>query len=198
MVELYKTAPNFVPEPYTWGKLNVSNPNTYFFLCDFIEMTSQIPDPTQLCTKLVQLHQASVSPTGKFGFHVNTCQGSLPQQTAWASSWVEFYIQLLEGAMQLNREINGTWKNLEQCVDRLIKQVVPKVLGPLEEGGRSVKPTLIHGDLWDGNIGTDFQTGEIYVCYENMNYLIQKYAPFAPGESGLSEISITNSSLRLE
>jgi fructosamine-3-kinase len=271
MVELYKTAPNFVPEPYTWGKLNVSNPDTYFFLCDFIEMTSQIPDPTQLCTKLVQLHQASVSPTGKFGFHVNTCQGSLPQQTAWVSSWVEFYIQLLKGAMQLNREINGTWKNLEQCVDRLIKQVVPKVLGPLEEGGRSVKPTLIHGDLWDGNIGTDFQTGEIYVfdasvyyahnemeiamwrakfckiltakvftntylarmgvsepaeqfddrnrlysvymtlhesachngssfreeCYENMNYLIRKYAPFAPGESGLPEDSMINSSVRL-
>ncbi|KAL8838170.1 MAG: hypothetical protein Q9176_005253 [Flavoplaca citrina] len=33
----YKTAPKFVPKPYTWGKLNVSKPDTYFFLCDFID-----------------------------------------------------------------------------------------------------------------------------------------------------------------
>lgn len=162
MSELYKTAPTFVPKPYTWGKLNVSNPETYYFLCDFIEMTNENPDPVQLCTKLVQMHQASESPTGQFGFHINTCQGNLPQQTAWNPSWVDFYVQLVKGAMQLNRERNGTWKNLEQVVDRLITHVVPQVLGPLEAEGRVVKPTLIHGDLWDGNIGIDFETGEIY------------------------------------
>ena len=146
-----------------WVKLNVSSPDTYYFLCDFIKMTNQNPDPVQLCTKLVQMHQASESPTGKFGFHINTCQGNLPQQTAWNSSWVEFYFQLVKGAMQLNRERNDPWKNLEQVVDRLITHVVPQVLGPLEAEGRVVKPALIHGDLWDGNIGTDFETGEIYV-----------------------------------
>lgn len=163
MCELYNTAPTFVPEPYTWGKLNVSNPDTYYFLCDFIEMTNQNPDPVQLCTKLVQMHRSSESPTGQFGFHINTCQGNLPQQTAWNPSWVDFYIQLLRGAMQLNRERNGPWKNLEQVVDRLITHVVPQVLGPLEAEGRIVKPALIHGDLWDGNVGTDRENGEIYV-----------------------------------
>ena len=170
MCELYNTAPTFVPKPYTWGQLNISSPDTYYFLCDFIEMTNQIPDPVQLCTKLVQLHQTSVSPTGKFGFHINTCQGNLPQQTAWNSTWVDFYVQLLQGAMQLNRERNGTWKNLEQVVDRLITHVVPQVLGPLEKEGRAVKPTLIHGDLWDGNIGTDFENGEVYVFDASVYY----------------------------
>jgi len=169
MVELYKTAPKFVPRPYTWGQLNVASPKTYYFLCDFIEMVNRNPDPVQLCTKLVQMHQASVSPTGKFGFHINTCQGNLPQLTAWNPSWVDFYIQLVRGAMQLNREICGTWKNLEQCVDRLITHVVPQVLGPLESEGRTVKPTLIHGDLWDGNIGIDFETGDIY-CFDASVY----------------------------
>ncbi|KAF2108600.1 Fructosamine kinase-domain-containing protein [Lophiotrema nucula] len=232
MRELYKTSPNFVPQPHTWGKLN-----------------------------LVQLHQASVSPTGQFGFHINTCQGNLPQQTRWNASWMGYYTQLVKGAMQLNRERNGTWQNLEQVVDRLITHVVPQVLKPLEKESRTVKPCLIHGDLWDGNIGTDFETGEIYIfdasvhyahsemeiamwrgrfnkvvsskvylknylarmgisepteqfedrfriysvyhtlhesachhgssfrqeCYENMNYLINKYAPFHTGESGLPE-----------
>ncbi len=170
MGELYKMAPNFVPKPYAWGKLNVSDPDTYYFLCDFIDMTNQNPDPVQLCTKLVQLHQASESPTGKFGFHFNTCQGNLPQQTAWNASWVDFYIQLVRGAMQLNKERNGKWKNLEQVVDRPITHVVPQVLGPLEAEGRTVKPILIHGDLWDGNIGTDFEDGEIYVFDASVYY----------------------------
>lgn len=148
MSELYKTAPNFIPEPHVWGQLNVSDPNAYYFLCEFIEMTNQNPDPVQLCTKLVELHKSSKSPTGMFGFHVNTCQGNLPQQTAWNPSWVDFYIQLVEGAMQLNREINGTWKNLEQLVNRLISHVVPQVLRPLEADGRSVKPSLVHGGTY--------------------------------------------------
>ena len=170
MSELYRTAPNFVPKPYTWGKLNVSNPEMYYFICDFIEMTNENPDPAQLCTKLVQMHQRSKSPTGKFGFHLNTCQGNLPQQTTWNSSWVEFYIQLVKGAMQLNRQRNGTWKNLEQLVDRLITHVVPRVLGPLEADGRVVKPTLIHGDLWDGNVGIGCEDGEIYVFDASVYY----------------------------
>lgn len=145
------------------GKLNVSNPETSRFLCDFIEITNGNPDPVQLCTRLAQMHQASESPNGQFGFHINTCQGNLPQQTAWNSSWVNFYIQLVKGAMQLNREKNGAWKNLEQLVDRLITHVVPKVLGPLEAEGRVLNPTLIHGNLWDGNVGIDCENGEIYV-----------------------------------
>jgi len=170
MTALYKTAPNFVPKPHAWGQLDVSNPDTFYFLCDFIEMTSQIPEATQLCTKLVQLHQASESPTGQFGFHINTCQGSLPQQTSWNPSWQQYYIQMFNGSMQLNRDINGPWKNLEQCAERLVKHVVPLILGPLEENGRKVKPTLVHGDLWDGNMGTDFRTGEIYVFDASVYY----------------------------
>ncbi|KAL8848625.1 MAG: hypothetical protein Q9221_006350 [Calogaya cf. arnoldii] len=144
--------------------------HTYFFLYDFIEMTNQKPDPVQLSSKLVEMHQASVSPTGMFGFHVNTCQGNLAQQTSWNLSWVDYYIQLLKGTMSLNTEINGPWKDLEACIDRLITHVVPLVLGPLESHGRIVKPCLIHGDLWDGNIGTDSQTGQIYIFDASAHY----------------------------
>lgn len=170
MVELYKTCPDLVPEPYAWGRLDVSSPDTYYFLCDFIEMSNISPDPIQLATKLVQLHQVSESPNGMFGFHIDTCQGNLPQRTAWNPSWVDFYIQLVRGAMALNKERNGDWKNLEQLVDRLITHVVPQVLGPLEADGRVVKPTLIHGDLWDGNVGTSLENGELYFFDASVYY----------------------------
>ena len=60
--------------------------------------------------------------------------------------------KLAKGAMQLNRERNGIWKNLAQVVRRLITRVVSQVRGPLEAEGKAMKPTLIHGDLWDGNV----------------------------------------------
>ena len=170
MCELYKFAPGFVPKPYTWGKLNVSDPEMYYLLMDFIKMTNQNPDPIQLCTKLVGMHQASVSPTSMFGFHVVSCPGKLTQQTTWNPSWVDYYVQLLRGAMQLDTEVNGKWKTLTQCVDRLISHVVPNVLGPLESDGRTVKPCLLHGNLWDGNIGTVFETGEVYVFAASAHY----------------------------
>ena len=140
MSALYEAAPGFVPKPCAWGKLNVTNPDTYYFLCDFIEMTNESPDPVQLATKLTQLHQDSVSPTGQFDFHINTCQGNLAQDTKWNPSWVAFFIQLVRGAMKLNKEIDGDRKDLEPCVERLITHVVPRVLGPLEQNGRQARP----------------------------------------------------------
>ncbi|KAF2785733.1 hypothetical protein K505DRAFT_189463, partial [Melanomma pulvis-pyrius CBS 109.77] len=70
MKALHLAAPNLVPKPHAWGQLNVSEPETYFFLCDFIEFTDQNPDPVQLCAKLVALHRSSKSPTDMFGFHI--------------------------------------------------------------------------------------------------------------------------------
>ena len=70
MSELYKTASNLVPRPYTWGKLNFSFQDIYYFLCDFIEMTNENPDVVQLCTRLVQMHRASESPTKSISIYV--------------------------------------------------------------------------------------------------------------------------------
>ncbi|KAH6882135.1 hypothetical protein BKA58DRAFT_446573 [Alternaria rosae] len=82
MCELYKVASTFFPKRYAYAQFNVSDPKSYFLLCSFLDMdTSQAPDPEQLCKKLVMLHLSSESPTGQFGFHINTYQGNLPQQT---------------------------------------------------------------------------------------------------------------------
>ena len=171
MVELYRWAPGFVPQPYTWGQLNVTDPDTYFFVCEFIEMTTDDPDPVQLATKLAKLHLGSHSPTGKFGFPVPTCRGNVVQAVVpWQSSWVDFFIQIFQGIMDMNTKLNGEWKDLEPCVQRTIKYVVPQVLGPLEADGRKVVPYLIHGDIWDGNVGTSLETGEVYVFDASVYY----------------------------
>lgn len=44
-----------------------------------------------------------------------------------------------------------------------LDKVVPRLLLPLQENGRVLKPSLIHGDCWDGNTALDTQTCEARV-----------------------------------
>ena len=38
-----------------------------------------------ICSELAKLHQTSVSPTGKFGFHIATAHKKLPRYMVWTS-----------------------------------------------------------------------------------------------------------------
>lgn len=43
----------------------------------------------------------------------------------------------------------------------ILDEVVPKLLLPLQEKGRILKPCLIHGDCWDGNTAIDRGTQKL-------------------------------------
>ena len=111
-------------------------------------MSDDLPDPIRLGRQLAELHRKSISPTGKFGFHVPTYDRRLPQVVDWDSSWASFFGKMLLGTLQLDIEVNSPWKELEEVVGRTVKEVIPILLGNLETEGRSLKPCLIHGDLW--------------------------------------------------
>lgn len=161
MFELHKTMPSIVPTPRGSGPCLDSD--AYFFLCDYLEIDHRPPNPVKLALKISELHRKSVSPTGKFGFHVTPYDGKLPLVADWDSSWTSFYGKLLKGVYQLDTEVNGPWKELDDAMKITLEKIIPRLLGPLEEDGRSVKPCLIHGDLWEENIGTDPRTGDIYI-----------------------------------
>jgi protein-ribulosamine 3-kinase len=163
MCELYRWMPDFVPRPHAWGKCSVEEPVRYFLLQQFIAMSDHVPDPDQLCRQLAKLHRTSVSPTGKFGFHVTTCQGSQPQMLAWEDTWTVFFAKLLQHVANADFDINGGWESLAALEQRVFDGVIPRLIGVLEREGRTVKPCLIHGDLWEGNIGTSYEDGKIRV-----------------------------------
>lgn len=119
--ELYRTMPDFVPKPYSWGEIDRSDPKTYFFLSEFINMADRIPEPYQLCTRLAQLHRESVSPTGMFGFHITTCQGNTPQNVSWESSWTIFFSKLLRHVLGRDSAVNGVWEDLNILSRRALK-----------------------------------------------------------------------------
>ncbi|CAM1320766.1 FN3KRP (predicted) [Pycnogonum litorale] len=86
--------------------------------------------------------------TDKFGFHVATSCGFLPQYNTWHSDWVEFYTNKLQHLINLiekeygDREVNEMWSEL--------KLKIPKMFD-----GLNIKPALVHGDMWGGNIAED-------------------------------------------
>ena len=163
MVELWKTVPSLVPKAIGYGKFKVESPTTYFLLIEFVNISDRLPDPAKLGAQIAELHRTSISPTGKFGFNVPTYDGRLPQTVDWDSSWTSFFGNLLRGILELDIKVNGKWNDLEEMVEKTVNIVLPRLIGILESNGRTLKPCLIHGDLWEGNIGTDFESENIYI-----------------------------------
>ena len=53
--------------------------------------------------------------------------------------------------------------------------MIPRLLEPLQSEGRSIKPCLVHGDLWDENTATDMDTGEPFIFDAGSFYAHNEY-----------------------
>ncbi|KAK8082688.1 hypothetical protein PG996_001469 [Apiospora saccharicola] len=70
---------------------------------------------------------------------------------------------------KLDNTVNEAWPEYDDACKQLIDHVISRLLGALQSYGRNIEPVLCHGDLWEGNVATDFETGKIVI--------------FDPGES---------------
>ena len=80
-----------------------------------------------------------------FGLDHDNYIGSLPQRNAATSSWVDFFIQQ-RLAVQLRYAVDSRKLGAEAL--RLFDKLFAKLPTLLSEG----PPSLLHGDLWAGNI----------------------------------------------
>ncbi|KAJ9261309.1 hypothetical protein DTO212C5_8349 [Paecilomyces variotii] len=158
MKAIHATSSDFVPRPIAWGTYR-DVPGTHFFLSEYREMRHEMPDPHDFGACLATLHQKSKSPNGKFGFHVPTYSGNLAQFTDWEESWEVFFSKSLKKALELEIQVKGHDPEFDVLVPVIFDKVIPRLLRPLESDGRSVKPSLVHGDLWYANSGIDVKTG---------------------------------------
>lgn len=175
MSELYKLAPSFVPQPYAWGTFRSVNPVTHFFLCEFVDMENELPDPVPFCAKLAEIHSNSVSPTGKFGFMVPNCHGKILQSNDWDDSWTSFFTKLLVSFFEMEIGVNGPWQEYEQAFETIVATVIPQLLEPLQADGRVLKPCLVHGDLWEENTAINLATGDPVVFDASAFYAHNEY-----------------------
>ena len=121
------------------------------------------PEPYFFSSRLAELHSKAVSPNGMFGHPVPTACRKMTRTVTWETNWAKCFTNLLNDVINYDIETNGKWEHLENACQQVIHAVIPRLLGALQSNGRSIKPTLIHGDLWERNIGIDKVTGKLVV-----------------------------------
>ena len=149
-----------VPKPIGWGRYGINSPETYFLLEDFRDLILDLPDPKKLARQAVELHNHT-SPNGLFGFEFPTFNGNVKHVTDWEPSWTKFFTRFLRNTISNDEEKNGRWPELTMAAEQVLTAVAPRLLNTLQSGPSPIVPSLIHGDLWSGNIGTDRESGEI-------------------------------------
>ncbi|CAJ2507841.1 Uu.00g090270.m01.CDS01 [Anthostomella pinea] len=147
---IHTTIPGFAPEPIAWGSFRGAEDH-HFFLSSFHEMKDEVSEIEAFVRCLASLHMNALSPNGKYGFHVTTYNGNIPQDVRWTDTWEECFLNGTKQDFELEREARGPSDELDQLRTPLLEKVIPRLLRPLESGGRHVKPSFLHGDLWYGN-----------------------------------------------
>ena len=116
-----------------------------------------------MASRLADMHMRSTSPTGKFGFHVATCHAKIIQAVdMWDDSWCAVFRSHLGHIIDLASPVLQ-WPEFDIVSNLVLEKVVPRLLLPLQSDGRVLKPSLIHGDCWDGNTAMDMKIGEAFI-----------------------------------
>lgn len=160
----YSFAPQNVPKPAGWGTYK-SDPNMHFYICDFHDMIEDLPDVRKFPTLMARIHLDSMgkSPAGKFGFHVTTHLANIPNDNSWRDTWEEWYSAAMRRMLELEGKSRGPDPELTEISKGLLEKVIPRLLRPLQTGGREIKPCLIHSDLQPGNVMPDAETEETII-----------------------------------
>ena len=125
----------------------------------------------QLGRGLARLHSHGVA---QFGWHRDNTIGTTPQPNAWNADWIEFWkTQRLGFQLRLAAQ-NGHGGRLQALGENLIDCC------PALFRGHSPQASLLHGDLWGGNVACD-ATGEA-VIYDPASYYGDREADLAMSE----------------
>ncbi len=158
-----RAAPGHVPQPHFWGQYLYRRDLYSYYLQDYREMTlGTPPDPAQVVDIITRMHRKT-SYNGSFGYFRPTVIGTMQRTTRWETSWVTAFTTHLKDVFGHDRDTNGPWPELKAACGELIRTVIPRLLGVLQSGGRSISPALIHGDLRERRVGVDQETGRAMV-----------------------------------
>ena len=96
---------------------------------------------------LAELHRSTAD---RFGFHQDNYCGATPQPNPWTSRWIDFYgVSRLAHQLRLATDAGFLSSTEAQRIESLIARL-HEWIGEPPSG-----PSLIHGDLWSGNLHAD-------------------------------------------
>lgn len=165
-----------VPEPVTDGTAG----GVAFLALEYVPMTRLSGAGWErLGEQLAALHGDSAAA---FGWHRDNTIGSTPQVNEWTADWIEFWCEhrlgrqlTLAESNGLNRFVVTRGRELMESLDHLFQGYQPR-------------PSLLHGDLWGGNVAADeagqpvlFDPATYYGDREADIAMSELFGRFAPG-----------------
>ncbi|MBD2567854.1 fructosamine kinase family protein [Anabaena lutea] len=137
--QMYHTNTILVPQPLCWGTAS----NSSYIVLEWLEMRdSDSKSWQEMGRKLAAMHK--VTSQKGFGWDMNNTIGSTPQINTWTDDWAEFYTKHRLGyQFQLATRRGGSFP----LKDKLLA-AIPELLAD-----HHLQPSLVHGDLWGGNVG---------------------------------------------
>ena len=124
---------------------NIINYNDSFLIMSFIDNNDDRPEKTHvdLLNSIISIHSIK---NQDYGFDFDTQIGGLKQINSKSKNWKEFYTdKRLSYIFDLVNKNKPMDKSINTKIDLLIKKMdnfIPT----------NPKPSLLHGDLWEGNI----------------------------------------------
>jgi len=143
LIRLIKTYSFRIPVVFEVGEFDDHS----YLLMEYIEHLEGVSNPENFAKSLVKLHK---NTSDKYGLDFDNYIGSLPQYNAFNENWVVFYI---ENRLQYQIKIARQKGTIPNQILHLFDQLYNKISNIILEQ----KPSLLHGDLWNGNYFYDLQ-----------------------------------------
>lgn len=141
------------------SKFRVVCETSDFFLCHFADVVDEVSNIEDFTVTIAELHARNSSPDGRYGFSVATYLEQMPQYHTWTEPWEDFFKLAMERLVTTIEKSQGPDEELRYLFEQTMSKVVPQILRPLETGGRHIRPSLVHGDLYSGNVSVDAKSG---------------------------------------
>ncbi len=130
-----------VPQPVCDGR----NDEASWLVLEYIEFGDK-RDGRRLGVQLAAMHRVTA---GKFGWKHDNTIGATPQINTPNDDWFEFWREWRLGFQLHLAAKNSAPRRLLTQGERLLADCAPLL------AGREIQPSLLHGDLWGGNVGFD-------------------------------------------
>ncbi|KAK7967455.1 uncharacterized protein PG986_001732 [Apiospora aurea] len=129
--------PEHVPAPLAFGSYEAI-PSMHYYICDYVDMTDDLPDPARFGQTLAKLHLNSMgkTSTGQYGFPLTTPLAFVPNDNTWTDTWTEWFSNAMRKSDPAPPATDG-------------------------DGGNRIEPCLCHSDVWPGNVKPSADDDEV-------------------------------------
>jgi len=144
-LEALRSAASEIAIPRVLAASEPAGEDPAFLIIEYLEPAGRgtLPDDEALGRGLAAIHRTRAE---KFGFDARTYCGLTPQDNRWRESWVDFYrdqrLQPLIDALSKDRQLPASDRKLHERLMARLPELLP----------HNPPPSLIHGDLWSGNV----------------------------------------------